>query len=113
MPPQPRSSVLQRARMRDPEDHETDQRCRAHRYDAVGQHAEPGRKLAHLLPPLVIDGERAQPARRHEQHDSRDQVKQTAAAAWAASDLSMTKGGVQVSSNSIIRTGAWHGHPAA
>src|SRR5260370_1856511 len=89
--------MLERAGMRDPENGEPEDGSRRRRNEAVGQHAEPGVKLAHLLPPLIIDSPRGKQARADQQDHSDDDDRDTPAAPWPAFNPATTKGGVQPS----------------
>ncbi len=87
----PDMRLLQRERVGDPENDESDDRGAGGRNHAVGQNAEPGVQLAHFLPPLIVDGPGAQPAQRYEENDGDDGIPKTTAASLAAGNLTMTK----------------------
>ena len=66
------AGMFQRARVGDPENQKAEQRACGCWNEAVGQHAEPGVELAHLLPPLIIDGPGAEETRDEEQDGDDD-----------------------------------------
>ena len=87
----PDMGFLQRERMRDPENGESEYRSADCGDHAVGQNAVPGVQLAHFLPPLIVDSPGAQPAQRYEENNGDDGIPKTTAASLAAGNLSMTK----------------------
>ena len=44
------------------------------RNEAVSENAEPGSQLAHLFPPLVVDGVGGEPTQGYKENDSEDGV---------------------------------------
>ena len=91
MLPQTDMGLLERERVCDPEDDESDDGGAGGRNDAVGQDAVPGVQLAHFFPPLIVDGPGAQPAQRYKQDDDEDGVPKATAASLAAGNLTVTK----------------------
>jgi hypothetical protein len=100
-----RVGSLERQRVGDPEDNESEDGGAGGGNQAIGQDAEPGAQLAHFFPPLIVDGPGTQPTRRDEQHHATIAYQRQPPRVLAAGYLPGSIGRIQVFSNCTLLRG--------